>query len=108
MGYLPYGPRLPVQGLPNRLGFLLGCAGAHRSSLWGLARSDLPERSSSTHVHVIGNGCEAVFDLHCANGPPELRENYGFNIGALTRLKANLAVKLSALCRAWESIHGEP
>jgi hypothetical protein len=31
------------------------------------------------HVHVIGRGCEAVFKLHCPNGNPELRENYGFS-----------------------------
>jgi uncharacterized protein DUF4160 len=67
-----------------------------------------PNDHRPAHVHVVGNGCEAVFDLHCANGPPELRENYGFNIRALTRIKADLAAKLSTLCRAWESIHGEP
>src|SRR6202162_1743041 len=41
-----------------------------------------PNDHRPAHVHVIGNGCEAVFDLHCPNGPPELRENYGFNIRA--------------------------
>jgi hypothetical protein len=25
------------------------------------------------HVHVIGDGCEAVFRLNCPTGPPELR-----------------------------------
>ena len=30
------------------------------------------------HVHVIGKGCEAVFELNCPAGPVELRENYGF------------------------------
>ncbi|WP_328706775.1 hypothetical protein [Cupriavidus necator] len=27
----------------------------------------------------MGKGCEAVFNLHCPAGPPELRENYGFS-----------------------------
>jgi hypothetical protein len=67
-----------------------------------------PNDHRPAHVHVIGNGCEAVFDLHCPGGPPELRENYGFNIRAITRIRADLAAKVSALCGAWESIHGEP
>jgi uncharacterized protein DUF4160 len=67
-----------------------------------------PNYHRPAHVHVLGNGCEAVFDLHCPNGPPEVRENYGFKIKTLTRIKTDLAAKLSALCGAWESIHGEP
>ena len=31
------------------------------------------------HVHVLGNGCEAVFELDCPYGPPCLRENYGYS-----------------------------
>ncbi len=30
------------------------------------------------HIHVIGRGCEAVFNLNCSAGPAEVRENYGF------------------------------
>jgi hypothetical protein len=66
-----------------------------------------PNDHRPEHVHVIGAGCEAVFDLHWPNGPPELRENYGFNSKALTRIKADLAAKLTDLCGSWESIHGE-
>ncbi|WP_199271807.1 DUF4160 domain-containing protein [Pseudoduganella flava] len=33
-----------------------------------------PNDHRPAHVHVIGPGCEAVFDLHCPEGPPELRE----------------------------------
>ena len=58
------------------------------------------------HVHVIGAGKEAVFDLHCPEGPPELRENYGFPRPELTRIVADLAVRLAELCDAWERIHG--
>jgi hypothetical protein len=29
------------------------------------------------HVHVIGAGVEAVFELHCPAGPVSLRESYG-------------------------------
>lgn len=58
-------------------------------------------------VHVIGNGCEVVFGLHCPAGPVSVRENYGFNRRGIARLKEALTNQLSALCRAWEDIHGD-
>jgi Fe2+ or Zn2+ uptake regulation protein len=58
------------------------------------------------HVHVIGNGCEAVFDLHCPAGPVSVRENYGFKRKEIARLLQALTNHLSELCRAWEEIHG--
>lgn len=60
------------------------------------------------HVHVIGNGCEAVFNLQCPEGPPELRENYGFSQAEASRIKAALAQRLAHLCAAWKDIHGDP
>ncbi|HKV23880.1 MAG TPA: DUF4160 domain-containing protein [Candidatus Acidoferrum sp.] len=59
------------------------------------------------HVHVIGNGCEAVFDLQCPEGPAMLRENYGFTRREIARIEDGLAVHLSQLCRDWEEIHGD-
>jgi len=67
-----------------------------------------PNDHRPAHVHAIGSGQEAVFDLHCPNGPPELRESYGFNTRELTRIKAALAADLAALCGRWEQIHGYP
>lgn len=32
-----------------------------------------PNDHRPAHVHVIGNGCEAVFNLNCPNGPNEWR-----------------------------------
>jgi len=58
------------------------------------------------HVHVVGRGCEAVFDLHCPAGPPELRENYGFSRRESATIESNLTASLSLLCQAWEGIHG--
>jgi hypothetical protein len=58
------------------------------------------------HVHVIGRGCEAVFDLHCPDGPPELRENYGFSRRDTAMTESNLTASLILLCLAWEEIHG--
>ena len=60
------------------------------------------------HVHVIQTGREAVFILHCPDGPPELRENYGFSLQALRKIKRILAAHLGHLCQRWRAIHGEP
>jgi len=65
-----------------------------------------PNDHRPAHVHVIGEGCEAVFDLHCPQGPPELRENYGFSRSRVRRLMEDLANDLAALCRQWRRIHG--
>ena len=45
--------------------------------LYGLRVVVYPNDHSPAHVHVLGNGCEAVFNLRCPGGPPELRENTG-------------------------------
>lgn len=65
-----------------------------------------PNDHRPAHVHVIGNGCEAVFKLNCPAGSPELRENYGFATGEISRIKAALALKLAHLCAEWSRIHG--
>ena len=39
------------------------------------------------HVHVIGDGSEAVFRLKCPTGRPELRENYGLRQESFQRLR---------------------
>ncbi len=66
-----------------------------------------PNDHRPAHVHVMGNGCEAVFQLNCQGGPPELRENYGFSPGDLTKIKAALTARASQLCAAWSKIHGD-
>jgi hypothetical protein len=60
-----------------------------------------------SHVHVIGGGTEAIFNLNCPNGPVVLRENYGFSRGAVTRMLKALGQVLPALCQAWSRIHGQ-
>jgi hypothetical protein len=67
-----------------------------------------PNDHRPAHVHVIGNGCEAVFKLNCPDGLPELRENYGFSPGDLAKIKAALTARTAHLCAAWSKIHGEP
>ena len=58
------------------------------------------------HIHVMGNGCEAVFYLRCPEGPPMLRENYGFPGRELARIGMMLATALVALCNDWRKLHG--
>ena len=65
-----------------------------------------PNDHRPVHVHVQGNGCEAVFKLHCPNGPPELRENYDFSRKELGAIASALAENLAALCGEWRKIHG--
>ena len=65
-----------------------------------------PNDHRPAHVHVIGDGHEAVFQLNCPAGPVALRENYGFPAHDLARIASVLLDNLAALCRAWESIHG--
>jgi hypothetical protein len=58
------------------------------------------------HVHVIGQGPEAVFDLNCPAGPMRLGENYGFGLRELNRIAVVLNEKVGLLCEAWRGIHG--
>lgn len=65
-----------------------------------------PNDHRPPHVHVIGNGFEAVFKLNCPNGPLELRENYGFSQKELSGIAEALTKALSDTCLQWENIHG--
>jgi Domain of unknown function (DUF4160) len=59
------------------------------------------------NVHVIGRGCEAVFEPNCPAGPVQLRENYRFNQSDLTRIKRCLTKLVATICEEWERIHGD-
>jgi len=65
-----------------------------------------PNDHCPAHVHVTGNGGEAVFNLHCPDGPPELRESYRFKTRELTMIEAELQRILERLCADWRAIHG--
>jgi carbamoylphosphate synthase small subunit len=65
-----------------------------------------PNDHRPAHVHVIGNGCEAVFILNGPEGPSEIRENFGFSRREVSRIAAMLDANLPVLVRAWERIHG--
>lgn len=65
-----------------------------------------PNDHRPAHVHVQGAGGEAVFILHCPDGPPELRESFGFGRSDVGRIKDALAADVVALCAEWRAIHG--
>lgn len=66
-----------------------------------------PNDHRPAHVHVIGGGCEAVFKLRCPDGPPELRENFGFTRKDLSEFSAALTNALGRLCDEWEHLHDD-
>lgn len=66
----------------------------------------LSERPSPAHVHVIGPPGEAVFFLNCPDGPPELRERYGFKLADANRIQRVLVGVLTILCSEWSNLHG--
>ena len=72
----------------------------------GLRVAIYPNDHRPPNVHVIGTRYEAVFILHCPDGPIELRENYSFPRHVVTRITADLAKHVAALCEEWERIHG--
>ncbi|AJY38202.1 MULTISPECIES: DUF4160 domain-containing protein [Burkholderia] len=65
-----------------------------------------PNDHRPAHVHVRGADGEAVFVLHCPDGPPRLRESYGFSRTEVTRIEATLTDVLLALCNEWRDLHG--
>lgn len=67
-----------------------------------------PNDHRPAHVHVLGAGGEAVFLLHCLDGPPELRESYGFSRQDIARIRTALAAQLAPLCHHWSDLHGHP
>lgn len=64
-----------------------------------------PNDHRPAHVHVIGRGCEAVFNLNCPAGPMGLRENYGFLRREIKQIQFSMTERLPKLCAAWEGIH---
>ena len=74
--------------------------------IFGLRVVIYPNDHRPAHVHIIGNGCEAVFCLHCPEGPPELRETYGFSRKELTRIAEALLPEIGMFCSQWRTLHG--
>jgi Domain of unknown function (DUF4160) len=65
-----------------------------------------PNDHRPPHVHVIGNGHEAVLVLNHPAGAVALRENYDFPSRDLASIQRALDENLVALLSAWEGVHG--
>jgi hypothetical protein len=65
-----------------------------------------PNDHHPAHVHLIGPGAEAVFDLECPDGPPRLREVWGLSRAEAARPAARLTREIRLLCGKWSEIHG--
>ena len=59
------------------------------------------------HVHVRADGGEAIFDLVCPDGPPELRVNFGLPFHKVSSIHTELSAHITALCEKWKRIHGD-
>ena len=66
-----------------------------------------PNDHRPAHVHVKGAEGEAVFNLNCPDGPPELRDSFGFKVPDVNKIEAALAELVPALCADWSAIHGD-
>lgn len=65
-----------------------------------------PNDHRPEHVHVMGRGCEAVFEMNCPSGEIGLRENYGCARTEIARIGRGLKQFQTKICEAWEEIHG--
>jgi hypothetical protein len=65
-----------------------------------------PNDHRPPHVHVVGQGHEAVFELNRLARTVALRENYGFPQRDLAAIEGKLLQNLAALLSAWERLHG--
>jgi hypothetical protein len=63
-----------------------------------------PNDHRPPHVHVIGDGHEAVFEL--GREGLVLRENYGFSRSEIAAIRREIEAQSAVLLAAWERIHG--
>jgi hypothetical protein len=65
-----------------------------------------PNDHPPPHVHVFGNGGEALFYLNCLSGPATLRDSYRLNETEVNRIRIALLPHIPQLCTTWEEMHG--
>ena len=65
-----------------------------------------PNDHAPPHVHVIGPGLAARFDLLCDLNVLRLKSHGGFTLGQLRAIEKYLVNNVHALCKAWGMIHG--
>ncbi len=65
-----------------------------------------PNDHRPPHVHVIGAGEHARFELLCDMGRVRLLSNIGFGLRQLKQIGIYLLSHLAHLCNEWERFHG--
>jgi hypothetical protein len=61
------------------------------------------------NVHVIGGGCEVVFEFECKARRIRLRDNFSdFRVSKIRKIEEWLLEILDVLCAKWREIHGDP
>ena len=68
--------------------------------------ANYPNDHRPAHVHVIGQGRQAVSELNVQPGNVALRENYGFTFSEIGAIRRALIQNLALLLAGWEKIHG--
>jgi hypothetical protein len=58
------------------------------------------------HVHVIGRGNNAIFDLNASPDKVSLRDNYGFSFREIKVIRQAIVQNHAFLLAEWEKIHG--
>ncbi len=66
-----------------------------------------PGDHEPAHVHVRDAGKEAIFILHCPDGPVTLRRAKGCTSADLRRYAAVLDEQVGHLCSAWEVLYAD-
>lgn len=95
MGY-----SLPLGFLVKAYKPVVYCIGGLRVVIW-------PDDHRPAHVHLIDPNDEAVFNLNCPEGPPELRESFGFSLREVNEIAEALRGAIPALCGEWSKVHGD-
>jgi hypothetical protein len=66
-----------------------------------------PNDHRPPHVHIVGAGEHARFELFCDLGQVRLISQVGFTRALLAALAGYLVQDLSRLCGEWGRIHGQ-
>lgn len=65
-----------------------------------------PNDHRPPHVHVVGKGEHARFELFCDLGQVQLMTNIGFSLNQIQLIAAYLTKQIARLCTEWGRIHG--
>ncbi|WP_425432491.1 DUF4160 domain-containing protein [Granulicella rosea] len=67
-----------------------------------------PNDHTPAHIHAIGPDVAAIFTLNCWRGPVVRRSSDQTKLADERALLQFVSDNLEVLCKAWETIHGDP